>query len=108
MADPNIRIKRSSVPGKVPTEFQLPLGELALNTYDAELFARRERAGIGTDIVRLGAGAARQPPGRASCRAARSPHRLPPPGCQRRGPAGGSALQALADRSGALPPGGWP
>ena len=57
MSDPNIRIKRSSVPGKVPTEFQLPLGELALNTYDAELFARRERAGIGTDIVRLGAGA---------------------------------------------------
>ena len=57
MADPNIRIKRSSVPGKVPTEGQLPLGELALNTYDAELFARRERTGIGTDIVRLGAGA---------------------------------------------------
>ena len=40
-----------------PTELQLSLGELALNTYDAELFARRERAGIGTDIVRLGAGA---------------------------------------------------
>jgi len=57
MADPNIRIKRSSVPGKVPTELHLPLGELALNTYDAELFARRERAGIGTDVVRLGAGA---------------------------------------------------
>jgi hypothetical protein len=57
MADPNIRIKRSSVPGKVPTELQLPLGELALNTYDAELFARRERTGIGTDVVRLGAGA---------------------------------------------------
>jgi hypothetical protein len=57
MADPNIRIKRSAVPGKVPTTEQLPLGELALNTYDAELFARRERTGIGTDIVRLGAGA---------------------------------------------------
>lgn len=57
MADPNIRIKRSSVPGKVPTTGQLPLGELALNTHDAELFARRERTGIGTDIVRLGAGA---------------------------------------------------
>ena len=57
MADPNIRIKRSSVPGKVPSTGQLPLGELALNTYDAELFARRERAGVGTDIVRLGAGA---------------------------------------------------
>ena len=56
MSDPNIRIKRSSVPGKVPTSGQLLLGELALNTYDAELFARRERTGIGTDIVRLGAG----------------------------------------------------
>jgi hypothetical protein len=56
MSDPNIRIKRSAVPGKRPTVEQLPLGELALNTYDAELFARRERAGIGTDIVRVGAG----------------------------------------------------
>ena len=57
MADPNIRIKRSAVPGKIPTIEQLPLGELGLNTYDAELFARRERTGIGTDVVRLGAGA---------------------------------------------------
>lgn len=57
MADPNIRLKRSAVPGKIPTVGQLPLGEIALNTYDAELFARRERAGIGTDIVRVGAGA---------------------------------------------------
>ena len=56
MADPNIRIKRSSVPGKRPTVEQLSSGELALNTYDAELFARRERTGIGTDIVRIGAG----------------------------------------------------
>jgi len=57
MADPNIRIKRSAVPGKVPTLNDLLLGELGLNTYDAELFARRDRTGIGTDIVRLGAGA---------------------------------------------------
>jgi hypothetical protein len=57
MSNPNIRIKRSAVPGKIPTVEQLPLGELGLNTYDAELFARRERAGIGTDIVRIGAGA---------------------------------------------------
>lgn len=57
MASPNIRIKRSAVPGKQPTVSDLPLGELGLNTYDAELFARRERTGIGTDIVRLGAGA---------------------------------------------------
>ena len=56
MANPNIRIKRSAVPGKIPTVEQLPLGELGLNTYDGELFARRERTGIGTDVVRLGAG----------------------------------------------------
>jgi hypothetical protein len=57
MAAPIIRIKRSSVPGKKPTVNDLPLGELGLNTYDADLYARRERTGIGTDIVRLGAGA---------------------------------------------------
>jgi len=57
MAAPIIRIKRSAVPGKRPTVNDLPLGELGLNTYDAELYARRERTGIGTDIVRLGAGA---------------------------------------------------
>lgn len=56
MADPNIRIKRSSVPNKKPLVVDLQLGELALNTYDAELYTRRERSGIGTDIVRLGAG----------------------------------------------------
>jgi hypothetical protein len=56
MSAPIIRIKRSAVPGKRPTVNDLPLGELGLNTYDAELYARRERTGIGTDIVRLGAG----------------------------------------------------
>jgi len=56
MAAPIIRIKRSSVPGKKPTVNDLPLGELGLNTYDAELYARRERTGIGTDIVRIGSG----------------------------------------------------
>lgn len=52
-----IRIKRSSVPGKPPGLADIQLGELGLNTYDAELFTRRERSGIGSDIVRLGAGA---------------------------------------------------
>ena len=56
MAAPIIRIKRSAVQGKKPTVNDLPLGELGLNTYDAELYARRERIGIATDIVRLGAG----------------------------------------------------
>ena len=52
-----IRIKRSSVPGKPPGLADIQLGELGLNTYDSELFTRRERSGIGSDIVRLGAGA---------------------------------------------------
>jgi hypothetical protein len=56
MATP-IRIKRSAVPGKQPTVDQIQLGEVALNTYDAELYTKRVRTGIGTDIVRLGAGA---------------------------------------------------
>ena len=52
-----IRIKRSAVPGKRPTTGQLLSAELAYNTYDGELSAKRERPGIGTDIVRIGAGA---------------------------------------------------
>ena len=57
MANPNVRIKRSAVPGKRPTTSDLSLGELGLNTYDADLYTRRERTGIATDIVRIGAGA---------------------------------------------------
>ncbi len=56
MATP-FRIKRSAIPGKKPVVADLQLGELALNTYDAEIYTIRERSGIGTDIVRLGAGA---------------------------------------------------
>ena len=54
MATP-IRIKRSAVAGKRPTD--LHTGELALNTFDAEIYTKRVRPGIGTDIVRLGVGA---------------------------------------------------
>lgn len=60
MTAPIIRIKRSSVPGKRPSVNQLPLGELALNTADGELFVRRERnttSGIVTDILSVGSGA---------------------------------------------------
>jgi hypothetical protein len=57
MAAPIIRIKRSAVPGKRPTVNDLPLGELAVNTNDGELFIARERAGVGTDIISVGAGA---------------------------------------------------
>jgi len=56
MTDPLVRIKRSSVAGRKPTTAQLLLGELGLNTFDAELYTIRERSGIGTDVVRLGSG----------------------------------------------------
>ena len=59
MATP-IRIKRSAVPGKRPAVTDLQVGELALNTYDAELVTLRDRfsaTGIATEVVRVGAGA---------------------------------------------------
>jgi len=58
MATP-FRIKRSAVPGKKPAVGDLQLGELALNTYDAELYTLRDRfsqTGIATEVVRVGAG----------------------------------------------------
>ena len=60
MAQPIIKIKRSSVQRKRPTTSDLNLGELGLNTFDGELYAKRDRfasTGIATDIVRIGAGA---------------------------------------------------
>jgi hypothetical protein len=46
-----IKLKRSSVPGKAPTVIDLELGELAINTYDAKMYAKRFRPGIGVDII---------------------------------------------------------
>ena len=58
MATP-IRIKRSAVPGKRPQVTDLQVGELALNTHDAELVTLRDRfsqTGIATEVVIVGAG----------------------------------------------------
>jgi len=49
MANPIIQIKRSAVAGKIPTGDQLPLGELALNTFDGRLFASKN-VGLGTTV----------------------------------------------------------
>ena len=49
MADPRIRIKRSSVSGRIPSANDVPLGELALNTYDGKLYASKN-VGIGTTV----------------------------------------------------------
>ena len=50
-----IRIKRSAVEGKRPQNADLQLGELAINTNDARLFAKKDTGGVGvgTTVVLL-------------------------------------------------------
>src|SRR6056300_285797 len=47
MAAPIVRIKRSSQAGKIPTNSQLLLGELAINTTDGKVYIEQERGGVG-------------------------------------------------------------
>jgi hypothetical protein len=47
MAAPIIKIKRSAVPGKIPTTSSLPVGELALNTYDGKVYIQQDQGGVG-------------------------------------------------------------
>ena len=51
MAAPIIKIKRSSVPGKIPTTISLPLGELALNTNDGKVYIQQDSVGIGSTVI---------------------------------------------------------
>jgi len=54
MASPIIKIKRSSVQGKQPGVADLPLGELALNTYDGRLYVSKSTdSGVTTSIVNV-------------------------------------------------------
>ena len=58
MADPKIRIRRSSIPAKKPTIDQLQAGELAINLYDGKLFLKQDQGvvGVGTRVIEVGAG----------------------------------------------------
>ena len=49
MAAPKIQLRRSSVSGKKPTNTQLQLGELAVNTYDGHLYIKQDTGGVGVD-----------------------------------------------------------
>ena len=51
MAVNKIELKRSAVPGRVPTTSSLDLGELAINTYDGKVFFKQ--SGSITTIVEL-------------------------------------------------------
>ena len=55
MTNPVIKFKRSAVPGKRPTQNQLPTGELALNTFDGQLFTQVNTGdtGIGSTVISL-------------------------------------------------------
>ena len=49
MSTTNIKLKRSSVEGKIPTTGQLELGEVAINTHDGKMFFKRDN---GTQTIR--------------------------------------------------------
>lgn len=53
MANPIIKIKRSAVPGKIPTTISLPTGEFAINTYDGKVYIQQEQVGIGSTVVAI-------------------------------------------------------
>jgi hypothetical protein len=50
-----ILLKRSAVPGRVPTTSDIPLGSLALNTYDGKLYTKKDDG--SPSIVELSGGA---------------------------------------------------
>jgi hypothetical protein len=53
MTNTTIKLRRSSVPGKVPETEQLNLGEVAINTHDGKMFFKRDANGA-ISIVELG------------------------------------------------------
>ena len=52
MAAPIIKLKRSAVEGKIPSTANVPLGELALNTYDGYLYASKD-VGAGVTVIAI-------------------------------------------------------
>jgi hypothetical protein len=57
MSNQYLKLRRSAVPGKVPTTSSIDFGEIALNTYDGLAFMKKSGSN-GEEIVTLGAGSA--------------------------------------------------
>lgn len=55
MSNQYLKLRRSAVPGKVPTTSSLDFGEIALNTYDGLLFIKKS-TGLVEEIVSIGGG----------------------------------------------------
>ena len=55
MASPNIKFKRSSVAGKSPSLANIELGEIAMNTFDGDLYVRQDQSSVGvaTTVTRI-------------------------------------------------------
>jgi len=51
-----IQLKRSVVPGKVPTTSDLGLGEIAINHEDGKMYVAKTTSGAITSITEIGAG----------------------------------------------------
>ena len=47
MSNPTIRVKRSSVQGKVPSPEQITRGELAINSFDGKIFILKDQYSVG-------------------------------------------------------------
>ena len=54
MSNQYLKLRRSSIPGKVPTTSSLDYGEIALNTYDGLAFIKKSGSN-GEEIVTIGA-----------------------------------------------------
>lgn len=55
MAAPVVKLKRSSVPGKVPLTADIDLGEIAINTFDGKAYFKKDDG--SESIVEIGTGA---------------------------------------------------
>ena len=51
-----LKLKRSAVPGKVPTTADLDLGEIAINTYDGKAYMKKNVGGVESIVLLVGAG----------------------------------------------------
>lgn len=54
MSNQFLKLRRSSVPGKIPTTSSLDFGEVALNTYDGLAFMKKSGS-YGEEIIAIGA-----------------------------------------------------
>ncbi len=55
MSNQFLKLRRSAVPGRIPTTSSLDFGEIALNTYDGLAFMKKSGSS-GEEIVTLGTG----------------------------------------------------